>query len=209
MSANEAGPQALHLLDARSGCGQCGPSHAGGAGNATRGMEVIIRSTKWRRSVGRIWLEGFESWNVGEKTLPRTVKKAGKNAGLSQCLPSTIPSPLLQKIMGHKVSVVTANDNLQICTYQCAVQTRASTCLQVSKSPVANLRVARKKISVPRGRSNSISHKPYTSTLPLKNIKDIWAVFKTLAEFKYTGWLVRTLRMALYNPYMCLYLEVV
>lgn len=51
-SAKEAeSPQALHLR-ARNGCGHCGPSHAPpGAGNATRGMEVIIRSSKMTKVV--------------------------------------------------------------------------------------------------------------------------------------------------------------
>ena len=64
--------------------------------------------------------------------------------------------------MGHKVSVVTANDNLQ----------NMSAGQQVTCSKPAGS--TQKKKSVPRGRSNSsISHKLYTSMLPLKNIKDI------------------------------------
>lgn len=61
-----------------------------------------------------------------EKKNPRTVKKGiSKNAGFSNDLPGTLPSPLLQKIRTHdKVSVVTANDNLEICSYQCALKTQ-------------------------------------------------------------------------------------
>ena len=64
-----------------------------------------------------------------------------------------------------------------------------------------------KKLSVPRGRSNSISYKPYTSILPLKDIKDSLSSFETLEEFHDTGWSLRTLGMAFYIS--CLYLEVV
>lgn len=59
-----------------------------------------------------------------------------------------------------------------------------------------------KELSVPRGRSNSISYKPYTSMLPLKDIKNILSSFETLEEFQYTGWSLTTLGMAFYNPYI-------
>lgn len=56
----------------------------------------------------------------------------------------------------------------------CIENTKASTCLQVSKSPEGKPGGSmQKKLSVPRGRSNSISYKPYMSILPLKDIKVI------------------------------------